>query len=169
MLFNIKPNKAMQAALILFLLFCVSTRFMVTGLNARFTTRDSAGDSSRVAVFNISETSPDLTSELHFDMAPGKHIKEIEVHNDSEVVVRYTLTVANHTGNLPLQFGIYDNSTSAEYGPFYSNNFEAAMTELGIGETDTYYVTIYFPEENSLNYIGKFDNVSINVHAEQVD
>lgn len=86
-----KLNIPMLAALILLFLTMLSIH-LTSGLYARYTAAAEAGDSARVAKFDVSAV---VDEAITLDCTEGDMTAECEiaVTNDSEVAVRYSVTI----------------------------------------------------------------------------
>ena len=141
-----------RLAAVLLVLVLFST-CLVAGRLARYTALAGGSDGARVAVFNI--TGEDmLTGSFAAQIQPGETItKSIILMNNSEVSIRYTLTVESMDHQLPLQL-IY--SQSGELNP----NNEEKTVEL----------EIHWPEENNdMMYSGRVELLTISVDVAQLD
>lgn len=96
-----KLNIPICAALVLLFLTMVSIH-MTSGLYARYTATSTASDSARVAKFDVATNldNKDITIDCAAKENSGEYI--IKVKNNSEVTIKYTLTVklkAKDSGN----------------------------------------------------------------------
>lgn len=153
---NKKHNVFFILFIAIFTLVLISSA-MLTGINAKFLSSDSASDSANVAKFNVviditEDGNVELTTPI--EMMPGGVEKiHIKIESKSEVAVQGTITLSS-TGNLPLTItgGTSTFSIGAGNGSF--------TTEF----------TISWPaEKNDAKYSGEVDIVSISVVTEQVD
>ncbi len=148
----------------------------VGGLYARYYTRSRGGDSARVAAFRIVQEGT-IFQTIEANVTPGSTDTgyTIEITNNSEVTVDYTLKVTNETGNLPLQFKLTPVGDSA---PVTAESFEngistsTARREAG-SFTDKYTLTVSWQEsadkEADLAYMGMVDYITLSVTVTQVD
>lgn len=98
---NIKTAYIFRIALILICAILVSTYF-IASLYAKYTSKGDTDDKAEVSSFNV-EVSGTLTETIILPpLKPGDSFtRAIEIVSDSEVGVRYTISVTT-TGNLPL-------------------------------------------------------------------
>lgn len=155
-------NFLMRVAAVLLVLVLFSTA-MVSGRYARYVSSASGSDSARVAKFQITESGDILDREIFScDLSPGtSHEAEIQVFNDSEVAVDYTITAKTLYGLLPLQYTVtYDGKT--ETAPFTS--------VIAPGRTVTFTLNITWPEDQAdASFAGKVDCVELTIQAAQID
>ena len=149
-----KRNVFLIAALILLCLTLVSMSLM-SGMFARYTTKSASNDTGRIAKFRV--TGNGFTDAVTFNvkMNPGDSQKKtLSVVNDSEVAVRYTVTVENATDNLPLQ--VTGTSLTGTLAP-------------GAAPADVTFNLKWPADENDAAYSGMLDNIVVTVTAVQVD
>lgn len=158
-----------RLAAVLLMLVLVTTS-MVTGRYARYTTSSSGSDSARVAAFKISQSvvqgETDMTATVPMpEIKPGETVNyTVVVNMDTEVAVRNTITVSSLYGNLPLQFKIGESGTDGTQGGTYSQDCQPGEYQK------TYEASVTWPAiENSVNYIGMVDLLTITVTSEQID
>lgn len=153
---KVKMNIPMCLAGVLLCLTLFSF-YLSGGLYARYATKASGQDSARVARFDVSiQTSLDLYSEMIplGEMQPGGSQKIVfTVTNNSEVAVKFTATVVNLTGNLPLEILI-----------------SGVPQVLDVNEEKTIELTILWDENKSdpVN-MGKTDLLELRIVTEQID
>ena len=159
-----KINIPIFLGLFLLCLTMISTYF-TGGIYAKYTVRDSASDSARVATFNVNITS-DIDSYVGIiplgDIQPGDS-KQIQfaVTNKSEVVVEFSVTVVNKTGNLPLNVPV--KGTPKADTPIVTS-------VLSPDSSDTVDLSVSWPAEHSdPSYAGKSDILELKVSAVQID
>ena len=128
---------------------------LTSGIYARYATRDTSRDSATVAAFKVSDiierNGITLDWRTGTQMKPGDTVTySFRVQNDSEVVIRYSVTADNSlTGNLPLSI------TSPE-------------GVLDIGETKTLSCVISWPaEKNDPALCGMADLIEFHIRAVQ--
>ena len=81
------------------------TSHLTSGLYARYTTTASGGDRAVVASFEVGETSSSIPQTLDVSFNPTSDTPQyVRLSNTGEVVVRYTISVDNLTGTLPISF-----------------------------------------------------------------
>ncbi|MBE6972008.1 MAG: hypothetical protein E7446_07850 [Ruminococcaceae bacterium] len=136
------------------------------GIYARYSSEVEGEDSARVARFEVTETGTVLTNDIVEAMIPGETvIRTVSVENRSEVTVKYSVTLVNLTGNLPLALSLEKISGGETDG--------AAYDVLNVGETADYNVVLYWPddrpEDRCAEYSGKIDQVRVVLTAEQTD
>ena len=151
------------------------TTGMVSGRYARYVTSASGSDSARVAKFHVTHTGEVLTQSIaQVPLRPGTSVtKTVTVTYDMEVAARSIITATNAyegvPGDLPLTFRVYAGDTASGTATTGSHSFVDTHTP-GSNVTKTYTVEITFPAvENSLDYNGMVDMITISVTTEQVD
>lgn len=155
-----KMNIPMCIAAVLFCLVLFTTH-LTGGLLARYTTSGSASDNARVAKFKVSENYTTFSDNLVLGVRPGTVNRVIEVKNDSEVVVAYTITITNITDNIPYVFSVNDE-TGAQTQYVHTSYLEPNTTkEITISAT--------WATEGALQYMGMVDLIEIQIDAQQVD
>ena len=96
----------LRLAAVLLILVMLSTS-MLAGRYARYVSTGSGSDSARVARFSVTEESELLTQDIMFGISPAESDSvAIQVRNDSEVAIQYTVDLVNSTGNLPMEFSV---------------------------------------------------------------
>lgn len=160
-----KVNIPICAAAILLCLTMFSVH-LTSGVYARYTTTASGSDSARVAKFEIEETGTVLSSGIEAALVPGEKVERtISVENKSEVIVKYSVSLTNETGNLPLAISLTKMGGVPGDGVDYD--------VLGIGELAEYTVSLYWPDDKPEycfpEYVGMIDQVRIKLTAEQMD
>ncbi len=162
----------MYAAGVLLLLTLVSM-YLVSGLYAKYISADGASDSATVATFYL-KADGSLLHLINTDIFPGEEQDEtLQIVNKSEVSMRYTLTIKNETGNLPLSVVLKKNGTTEEY-PLSSGKIELTKIIAPGNMTDEYDLEIRWPvDENNpdsnLAYMGMLDYFTVTVDVVQVD
>ena len=87
--------------------------WLTGNIYARYIIQVSGTEKGRTARFNIMENNT-LENKQTFTLVPGEmEYLNLELENDSDVVVRYMLTI-EVDGNLPLDIGIKDKNTTDE-------------------------------------------------------
>lgn len=87
--------------------------WLTGNIYARYITQVSDTEKGRTARFNIMENNT-LENQQTFTLVPGEmEYLNLELENDSDVAVRYMLTI-EVDGNLPLDIGIKDKNTTDE-------------------------------------------------------
>ncbi len=168
-----KGNILYRAAAVLFCLTLCST-YLVSGLYARYAASGQSSDNARVAKFSMEFSIKEngaLSESIQADFRPGDS-KDVtlQIQNNSEVAVEYTVAVTNETNNLPLSFGMKKaGSTSAGTGA-------ATVTEQKLPGSPGDEYTLHMEwKENAENakdpdrYMGKVDYITITVTATQID
>ena len=157
-----KSNKMSIILLSLLLVVFLSSNF-VGNLTAKFITGTKTYEIARVAKFDITGegVSTQVVPTDHF--FPGKTLKqEVNITNNSEVMVKYTLT-AKTTGNLPLQLKFSDDNTSTT-----SVSVSAELAPNGKNAAHTLKV-VWPAGDNSVAYSGMVDAITLTVETVQVD
>lgn len=155
-----KMNIPMCVACVLLCLTLLSAYF-TSGLYARYTVTGNGADSARVAMFRITQDHTTFNDEFQMGTAPGVVSRDIQVSNDSEVAVAYTVTIRNLTGNVPYKFRVGESEATL--------NECSVTTQLAPSKTQT--VTLYaiWEKEGALAYMGMVDQVEITIVATQID
>lgn len=149
-----KVNKPMVVACILFYFTLVSV-WMTSGLYAKYVSADSAEDSARVAKFEVTEDVTQFSKDLLIEISPGVLSQDIQIVNNSEVAIDYTITLKNTTNNVPLTFTV-DNKNEMTFS-------------MAAGATETHSMEVVFAQENAQEYAGMVDMITISIVAEQLD
>jgi len=156
-------NIPLRLAAVLLCLTLASTSF-VSGLFARYVATDQGGDSARVAKFSITGSDV-LTQPISASFAPGEEKRDIKIQiaNDSEVTVDFTVSVSNETNNLPLELALAKDGTTVPGNK--------ATEQLAPGKsTKNYTLTIDWPvNKNDPKLMGQLDYILVKVTAVQVD
>ena len=144
----------LRVAAILLVLVLSSTS-LLSGLYARYTTTSSAGDSARVAKFEVTQAG-ELLQFFSLTLSPGsQESKTVTVENKSEVTIAYTVTPTSRYNNLPVTF-----STQSSTG----DNI------LLPGERADFTFTVSWPEsKHSTDYCGMVDLIQLTMTATQVN
>lgn len=143
------------------ILLVVVTSLAVVNLAAKYRTKSSDGEESRIAKFDITEegvTTLDISGEGFY---PGYQITEqLQIHNKSEVAINYSVSVTT-IGVLPLEI---------EIDGVIGNPLNFTKYLLPNGENQTYDIIVRWPAElNDPRYSGMVDLVKITVSATQAD
>ena len=155
-----KLNIPMCAACVLFCMTLFS--FHISGgLYARYISSGSGGDDARVAGFKITESCTSFSDNLLLETVPGTESREIQVINDSEVAVGYTVTIENKTKNIPFKFQI--NECEATLNKCSVTSYMQPDSETVIN------ISAIWEQEGALDYVGMVDLITITVNAQQVD
>ena len=155
-----KMNIPMCIAAVLFCLVLFTTH-LTGGLLARYTASGSANDNARVAKFRVTENYTTFSDSLVMGVSPGTIERTIEVKNDSEVVVAYTITITNVTDNIPYVFSVNDETgTQTQY---VHTSYLEPNTKQDIKIVATW------AQEGALEYMGMVDLIKIQIDAQQVD
>ncbi len=159
-----KMNIPIRIAAVLLCLVLFST-YLVGGLFARYTTTAQGGDSARVAKFSI-HGSGELMQPIAASLVPGTaEDVTLVIKNDSEVAVKYTVTVTRETDNLPLTLQL--KAEGGEDGPTHT------VQQLPGSHTDTYTLHIDWPaaaeSAEDLALMGMVDYITVTVTAVQID
>ena len=138
------------------LLLCVTMMsvHMSSGLYARYTSVASGDEASaRVATFSYTGGSPQITSrELVVKVTPNVPIEyDFSFTNEGETAIRYTVSVENLSGNLPL---LLEDITG--------------IVEINGNETDTYTIG-WESDKYDEEFSHMVDIIRMTVRIEQVD
>lgn len=163
-------NIIMTLATILLCLTLISS-YLTAGMYARYVSSDSSSDSARVATFRVTETG-NLTRSFAAELIPGEtYIIPINVANESEVAISYTITIKNETNNLKLlkfslgrKGGTRVPMTSQPDGSYlYTDCINASAAS-------SYEIEILWtPSGDALAYMGYVDLITVILTATQVD
>ncbi len=161
---RLQLNIFLRIAIAILVLLALSVCFLPNGLYARYITSDSTSDGSRVAKFQVSSILEDENSNeiLKFEAPCSPNNSEefkIVVENDSEVVVKCTLTVST-SENLPYLIKID------------SNEVEELSEDIEIEGYHTYTVSLKWLSDDSNEdffYQNRLEQVTITVACEQID
>jgi len=163
-----KINIPVCLAAVLLCLTLFST-YLAGGLFARYVTSGQNGDNAGVAKFSIKGSGGLLEQTIEAELIPGgEKSVDLQIVNDSEVAVAYTVTVTNRTRNLPLGFRIEKSGTTA---PVAAND-EATFTEQRLPGSYTDNYTLYIEWEADKNDpapMGMVDYITVTVTAVQTD
>ena len=157
----IKENKL--TIIMVSLLVLVMMSFSVIGnLLAKYASSADSVDVARVAKFDVSETCVEEISISSDKFHPGYTlIQPIEINNNSEVAVDYTLTVEILTDNLPLVLNMNEQSDRK----IVINK----KLQPNSGKEE-YSLSIVWPEEeNNLDYSMMVDAIKLTVNAVQIN
>ena len=155
-----KLNIPMCLAGILLCLTLISVH-LTSGLYARYTTTAEGSDLARVAAFKVTEDRTTFSSGVVLGVTPGKTMASILVKNESEVAIRYTITVTNVTENLPLSFRVGDGTESAVTA--------TGSWSMPVKSTQECQLSIMWDAAGAEAYMGMVDKLSITLTAEQID
>ena len=166
-----KRNMALSAAGILLCLVLVTT-FLVSGLLAKFVSGDGSKGAARTAKFAVSGSGFSETVNLDVSMKPGEHEdRSFTVTNNSEVSVRYTLTLRNTTKNLPLQLKV-GGTVQADFDTDAGYVYTSTMPPND-GSVHSLDISLVWPDTPAENtdvvYSGQLDNIAVTVTAVQID
>ncbi len=158
---NRKPHVFMLRAAAVLLILVLLSASMVAGRYARYTTTASGSDSARVAKFHVTHSGeiPEAVQTIRVNLRPGEKCPySIQVVNDSEVAVAYTITAKSKYENLPLEFSLIDSDQPV------------AAAVLVPGETkDLQYQVSWPADKNDDKYIGMVDLIHLTIQASQID
>ncbi len=166
-----KVNWPMRLAALMACLVLLTTS-MLSGFYAKYVSRATADDASRVAVFRVNQqllNSGAAVQHINFELLPSERSKSwtIQVINESETAVRYTLTLQNETGNLPVTAWL-DNQTLATFG-----GRDLGPGLLGTGSQWQHQLSFGFDldenSENSFLYHREIDHLILTLHCEQIN
>lgn len=162
---NSKLNIPIRAAAVLLCLTLFST-YLVAGLFARYATSAQNSNNARVAKFSVTGSGM-LSQSIEASVIPGKSEPvTVEIQNDSEVAVEYTITATNETKNLPLSFRVKKEGTSSAVAingtPFTGQQLPGSHTGY------TLYVD-WKAKDNDPALMGMVDRITVTVTAVQID
>lgn len=162
-----KMNILIRVAAVLLCLTLLST-CLVSGLFARYSISSQDSDSSRVAKFSIEGSGTLLEQTIEASLIPGEEtFVTLQIDNNSEVAVEYTVVVTNKTTNLPLSFRMEKEGDSPNVD---TNGTTFTAQRLPGGYTDKHKLHIKWEEtENDPTLMGKVDYITVTVTAAQID
>lgn len=140
-------------SLIMLCVFLLSTH-LTGGLFARYTTHRSGDDQARVASFNVEDSLTVVSDYIVVTLdTPGvAYNVPVQVHNKSEVAIKYTVRIENITKNLPVTI------------------IPSSVLSLDPGESSTpVSIPVMLPEGISPAYAGKTDVLRVDILIEQID
>lgn len=177
---SVKMNILMCIAMIL---LCVTlfSLFVVSNMYARYTESIDNGDSARVAKFSI-KPGDEFDEELKAKTVPGKSESLIlEIENDSEVAVEYTITVTKKTNNLPLEITLTHENAKDEdkkTNVINAGSDEEKQASIEVScqaqtkHTDKFKLETEWPSDNredALALMGMVDYITVSIKATQID
>ena len=150
---NIKARTVYRLVVFLFIAVVLST-YALSGPLARYVSNNGADDSARVAKYSVTTTGT-LTDAFYIDgIKPGDSFeKTFKVENNSEVSIRYTVTIET-TGNIPLKFDPY--VIEGDLAPGESSGVKTV--NISWNESDKSYL-----------YSDAFDIVTVTIVCQQID
>lgn len=160
----------LTSAAILLCLTLIST-YLTAEMFARYSVKDTASDSARVATFNVTENG-ELTTSFATELVPGVPCKkEVVVDNKSEVAIAYAITIVNQSKNMDLSFrfgteGDMDDMTPSGDGFVYTANLEASSG------AQNYILEVLWNSKGAeidLEYMGCVDLVTVTLTSTQID
>ena len=164
---NMKTPIVFRLAVLLVFALLVSVH-MMSGLYARYTAATVGASDTRVARFSVSDLwkNGDVAlSEVEIALAPGESATyTIDIVNDSEVSVIYSVSYRNLTNNLPITATLQ-----------YADDPSAAIAPLAAGESTRLVFTVSWPKEVDgvpqvdASCVGMMDILQIAVSIEQAD
>lgn len=164
----IRTNKniPIYAAAVMLCLTLLSSH-VVSGVYASYATGSQLIEGARVAKFSI--TGDGILSEpIAAELKPGGfETASLNIHNNSEVAVEYTINVANETDNLPLQLSLEKTGSSLS-----AQGADVTFTDqqLAGDHVDQYTLRIdWKAEDNASTLMGKVDYITVTVTAAQID
>lgn len=130
---------------------------------ARYTVSSSDADVAKTAVFKVSATQDaGQPSSIVVDAdqdTSGEYV--FEVQNDSEMAVRYAVTVNNLPPDVRIDMGTQTVASSRGI-----NSVEFDAINLDIGKIDTCMLTFTALDDAAL---GTYDGITVDVQFEQID
>jgi len=164
----LKTNKniPIYAAAVMLCLTLLSS-YVVSGVYASYATNSRTNENARVAKFSV-EGDGVLLRPIEAKLSPGESLKEtLNIHNNSEVTVEYTLTVSSATNNLPLHFKVTKTGASLEQE---GNDITITNQQLPGSHVDQYELDIEWGAgDNDPAVMGMVDYIAVTVTAVQID
>ena len=162
---KLKMNILLRVAAVL-LCLTLSSACLVSGLFARYSSSAQISNSARVAKFSI-EGEGTLLEAIDASFFPGEEKPvTLEIRNNSEVAVEYTVPVTNETKNLPLSFRM-EKVASAIVD---TNSITFTEQLLPNSHTDEYQLHIEWKETDAdPTLMGRVDYITVMVTAAQID
>ena len=159
-----KGNGAMRLAFVMLCLVMVSV-YMMAGLLAKYRTSGTGDDEARVAKFDVKVTGNATDTAINCTQDPDTGGYTIRIENDSEVAVRYTISVAIHPVDSKFSPASIACQLSAQEGT------------LPVGpdavEEQTLTFSVVDWEDVTQSMTGESGQVAftftVTVHAEQID
>lgn len=136
---------------------------------SRYVAEGEGSDAARVALLAGGEATADFTVDAAGSYPGGTWMVPVTVSNYegdkvSEVRMAYTVSLENATGNLPLEYSLYNDREGTDEAE------EGWITEAGRKEDKTFWLGVQWPEEkNQMSYAYEIDILQLRVSAEQVD
>jgi len=149
---------ALACVLLCLTLFSV---YLVGGIYAKYTVRDNASDSARVAKFDISKSGAYFDTEFEIGVVPGDVTRTFTVQNKSETDVNYTVKITNTTNNIPYSFSVNDDTPA--------KSVYTKTLSIDSNSTADIEITASWDKEGAFEYMGKLDLIKIEIVAEQKD
>lgn len=155
---NRKPHVLVFRLAAVLLILVMLSSGMVAGRFARYITTSSGSDSARVARFSVTESGI-LKDTVSVKIVPGQKLPlSVQIQNDSEVAVSYSVSAENQYNNLPLTFTLLDNTTPV------------GEARLAPGETKNLALQIYWDESiTDDKYMGRVDLIRLTLQVNQLD
>ncbi len=166
----LKTNKniPIYAAAVLLYMTMISS-YCISGVYASYATSEVLGDNARVAKFSVKGDGI-LSQPVEAELVPGtKETASLNIYNNSEVTVEYTISVSNETGNLPLELRM---TKEGDPTPIQVGTGSVTLTaqQLPGEHVDRYGLDIEWKaEDDDPEWMGKVDYIAVTVTAVQVD
>jgi len=161
-----KQNIPMHVAAVLLCLALFSA-YIVSGVCASYATTGQAGGQARVAKFSVTGDGV-LSQPIEAALYPGASQKaSLNIYNNSEVSVEYTVTATNMTKNLPLCLSI---SKTGEAPVADGDSVTVSAAHLPGSYTDQYTLSIdWKADQTDPDWMGMVDYIMVTVTAVQID
>ena len=127
-----------------------------------YVTTSSSLDQARVAKFDVTEQK---MVDVEVEITPYKPAYfPFEVVNDSEVAVKYTVTVEKLTNNVPLLFNLHGFGALQEV----TETKYTLSQDSDPGDSAEYKLEMLL-DGNELSYMGMVEHIRVTVDAVQID
>jgi len=144
----------------------VATLLFVGVTFSSYVTTSSSLDQARVAKFNVTEQE---MVNVEVEITPYEPAYfPFEVVNDSEVAVKYTVTVEKLTNNVPLLFKLHGFGSAVDALEKKGETKYTLSKDSNPGEQVTYKLEMLL-DGNDLSYMGMVEHIRVTVDAVQID
>ena len=170
--------KRKRPPIFVYMMYILVATVVCTGVTfSSYISTVSGGDEARVAKFDVTETGLNSFESVAVTVKrPGTEQEfDLNITNNSEVSVRYTVTIMNQSDNLPLHFLVQQN----DGGTMDWDKTNAAQTlytfeeVLAPGAVKAYKLLVYWPDTDpeftKTSYAGKTDTLKVQITANQED
>ena len=168
---SLKPryNVSLVLAFITFILLVLSIS-LNSNIYAKYKSGDDSSDEARVAKFSIDSNLDTSALNSSFMIKPTDGAKNytITIDNDSEVAVRYTLSIIS-TANYPLKYDLKVNGVSIENNDMNYYGTTGVHT-IGVDSSEEVTLTITWDtDKNDYHYSTEVELIEIDLIVDQAD